>query len=410
MLLTVPFIFRKNFQRRMGITDDFHNSVAPLITFFILCNIIGFFGNVSVLYIYSLRYPKNRYRLLVIVLSVIDLVACCTTVPIETVSTWKWFDAPSSSLCKARFFFIMFIGLSALYMLFVTAVYKYRRICKPFAKQVTQKMIIILCVVGVVIAFVYAIPPLILFDVNKHYVTIDNMTEEALICEVHTSFHGTQIPAVYRHLVVVYSLLLVTTVILYIFVAKTTIQHVKRMKRKPKSSGTASASESELAESSLDQTTSTTCQSVSKATDGENKSSKIYVVEERSSGPDPSDDTKRTSNDSAARCQDNVPSLPKSQLSSYQVRTVLIMVIVAGTFSITFMMGLAFGYVFALRKYEDYSSIGELVFLFACYRLYFLNYCMNPVVYFALDRRFRKEVFEIYSTMKTVVKKRILRQ
>ena len=86
------------------------------------------------------------------------------------------------------------------------------------------------------------------------------------------------------------------------------------------------------------------------------------------------------------------------------------MVIVAGTFSITFMMGLAFGYVFALRKYEDYSSIGELVFLFACYRLYFLNYCMNPVVYFALDRRFRKEVFEIYSTMKAVVTKRVLRQ
>lgn len=394
----------------MGITDEFHSSVSPLIVFFILCNIIGFFGNVTVLYIYSLRYPKNRYRLLVIVLSVIDLVACCTTVPIETVSTWKWFAAPSSSLCKARFFFIMFIGLSALYMLFVTAVYKYRRICKPFAKQVTQKMILNLCVVGVVIAFVYAIPPLILFDVNKHSVTINNMTEEAFICEVHTSFHGTQYPAVYRHLVVVYSLLLVTTVILYIFVAKTTIQHVQRMKHKPKSNVTASASESELAESSLDQTTSTTSQSVSKATDSENKSSKIYVVKEMSSGPDLSDDTKRASNDSAACCHDHVTSLPKSQLSSYQVRTVLIMVIVAGTFSVTFMMGLAFGYVFALRKYEDYSSIGELVFLFACYRLYFLNYCMNPVVYFALDRQFRKEVFKIYDTVKSVVIKRILRR
>ena len=396
----------------MGITDEFHSSVTPLVVFFILCNIIGFFGNLSVLYTFSLRYPKNRYRLLVIVLSIIDMSACCTTVPIETVSTWFWFDAPSSSLCKARFFFIMFVGLSALYMLFVTAVYKYRRICKPFGKQVTQKMIIILCVIGVVIAFIYGIPPLILFDVNKHSVTIKNMTEVALICEVHTSFHGTHYPAVYRHCVAVYNLLLVTTVILYIFVANTTIQHVRRMKGKPKLSGTASASESESAVSSIDQTMSTTSQSVSKNTDGGggNKAPKVYIVEEKFSGPIPSDDTKRTSNDSAACSQENSPARPKSQLSAYQIRTVLIMVIVAGTFSVTFMMGLAFGYVFALRKYEDYSSIGELVFFFACYRLYFLNYCMNPVVYFVLDRQFRREVLKVFDSVKTVVMKRVLRR
>ena len=394
----------------MGITDEFHTSVTLLVVFFILCNIMGFFGNASVLYIYSLRYPKNHHRLLVIVLSVIDLVACCTAVPIEIVSTWKWFDAPSSSVCKARYFFIMFIGLSAMYMLFVSAVYKYRRICKPSAKQVTRKMLIILCVVGVVLSFGYGIPPLILFDVNKHSITIDNMTEEALICEVHTSFHGTQYPAIYRHLVVIYSLFLVTAVVLYIFVAKTAIQHVQRMKRKPKSNGLASASESALAVSSLYQTTSfksTTCTSVPKGTESEAKSSKHYIIEEKSLELDTSNDTKWTCNDSAACCQANGPTLPKSQqfLSSYQIRTVLIMVIVAGTFSITFLMGLTFGYVFALRKYEEFSSIGELVFLFACYRLYFLNYCMNPVVYFALDRRFRNEVFETYSTMT----KRVLR-
>ena len=394
----------------MGITDDFHSYVAPLIVFFILCNVLGFFGNVSVLYIYSLRYPKNRHRLLVIMLSALDLVACCTTVPIETVSTWKWFDAPSTLLCKARYFFIMFIGLSAMYMLFVTAVYKYRRICKPFDKQVTRKMICILCAVGLAIGFVYGIPPLILFSVNKHFVTINNTTEEALICEVHTSFHGTQYPAVYRHLVVVYSLLLVTTVILYIFVAKTTMQHVQRMKRKPKYRNKASASESGLAKFSVDQTPSTSV-SISKASEGENKSPKAYVVEEKPSGPtEPQGGTNRSSNDSTVCTQDNTPRVQKSGLSSYQVRTVLILAIVAGTFSVTFMMGLAFGYVFALRKYEDFSSIGELVFLFACYRLYFLNYCMNPVVYFVLDRQFRKEVFNVYDTVKSAVLERVHRQ
>ena len=243
---------------KMDITQEFHSSIIPLIVFFIVCNIVGFFGNLMVLYVFSQRYPKNRYRLLVLVLSIIDMSACCSTVPLETISTWYWFDAPSTALCKAKNFFIMFVGLSALYMLFVTAVYKYRRICKPFGKQITQRIILILCLIGVGSALIYGIPPLILFDVNKHSVTINNITKVAHICEVHTSFHGTQYPAVYRHCVVVYSLLMVTTVVLYIFVARTTILHVRRMKQIPKVAGADRESESETSFSSISQTTSNT--------------------------------------------------------------------------------------------------------------------------------------------------------
>ena len=117
----------------------------------------------------------------------------------------------------------------------------------------------------------------------------------------------------------------------------------------------------------------------------------------------------QTSSDPACTSVDTPPRA-QSTLSANQIRTVLIMVILAGTFSVTFLMGLSFGYVFALRKYEDYSSTGELVFLFACYRLYFLNYAMNPVVYFTLDKKFRKEVVHVYGTMKAFVCKRTSRE
>ena len=91
-----------------------------------------------------------------------------------------------------------------------------------------------------------------------------------------------------------------------------------------------------------------------------------------------------------------VTSLPSvSHLTPAQIRKVIIMVIIAGTFSLTFIMALTFGYVFALRDYKDYSSINDIVLMFCCYRFYFINYALNPVVYFALDSCFRKEVTRI---------------
>ena len=86
---------------------------------------------------------------------------------------------------------------------------------------------------------------------------------------------------------------------------------------------------------------------------------------------------------------------PPNHQRTIDIRKVLIMVIIAGTFSITFLMALTFGYVFAIRDLQDYNSIDEYIALFSCYRLYFINYCLNLTVYFAFDRRFRDEVIKL---------------
>ena len=387
----------------MVIVEEFQSTVLPLFLFFIFCNIVGFLGNITVIYIYSLKYPRNHHRLLVLVLSVVDLTACCTTVPVETVSTWHWFDYPSSSLCKARMFFIMFIGLTAMYMLFVTAVFKYRRICRPFAKQVTRNMIATLCVVGVVSGLVYGIPGALLFDVNHHSVVINNETEPAQLCEVSRLYHDTQYPAVYRHCVAFYSLLLIAAVVMYFFVAKTTVTHFRRRKQASKAKEGDTEIESSFWTTSVSDQ-SVVSQSTSPTSTRDitlNQNGEIQSTSSTLSQSSSVEGVSRT-NKSIAVTSGN-SALVKSTLSNTQIRSVLIMVIIAGTFSMTFLMGLSFGYVFALRTYGDYSSLGEIVFLFACYRLYFLNYAMNPVVYFVLDKRFRKEVIKTSVSVKCAI-------
>ena len=386
----------------MGYNEEFQTYILPVVIFFIVCNVVGFFGNLSVIYVYSLKYPRNQYRLLVMALGFVDFAACCTTVPLETVSVWLWFDSPSTWICKARYFFVMFIGLAAIYLLFITAIYKYRRICRPFGRQVTEKMIIVLCVAGMFFAVVFGTPAAILFDINNHTVIHNNVSEEAWLCEVHRDFHGTIYPAMYRHFVAVYCITMVTTIILYVFVARTTIMHVRHMRKKRKSGSMPDVSESTL--SNISQTTMSTVspggQDHTAKTDGNKQ---VVTPDSDKKQLDSNKNSSTKTADKSAPSKDTGGS--KSHLSAAQIRSVLIMMIIAGTFSVTFLMGLSFGYVFALRDNDDYSGTGERVALFACYRVYFINYAMNPVVYFTLDRQFRKEVLTLFSSVSSCCRK-----
>ena len=361
--------------------EEFQVTITPVVVLFIIYNIVGVVGNISVIFVYGLRYPKNHFRCLVLALSFVDLTSCLTTVPMETVSTWYWFNAPSRVLCKAKNFSVQLTGLSAMYMLFVTAVYKYRHICKPLEWQLTQRKIIILCCLGIFGSFLCAVPAAIIWDINNHTISVNNMSEFAMICEVHQDHQDTWIPSSYRHLLSVYDIFLLATIVLYVFVAKATIVHVRKMKARAKTALKLSCSANSV--SSADRTES-----------GGTSSETTVSIE------DNHQDAANNNSVSAEKIRTMLPgratpSSPNNRPKPINIRKVLIMVIIAGTFSVTFLMALTFGYVFAMRDYEDYSSVTEIIVLFCCYRFYFINYALNPVIYFSLDKCFRKEVIKL---------------
>ena len=387
--------------------EDFRSSVAPVIAFLVLCNIVGFFGNCLVLYIFSFRYRKNCHRCIVIALSIVDFTSCCTTVPMETVSTWYWFDAPSIALCKVKNFCVQLSALSAMYMLFCTSVYKYRRICKPFRKQVSQKIIIILCLIGTAAAAIFAIPATIIWDINNHTDYFNNSTKEDYICEVRRSYSNTQYPTIYRHFLSSFSVFLFTAIILYILVAKTTYQHFRRMKRYPTissqasvrsfssiSAGTPKLKARKSNMEGVQQIHDTSVELANAATNEKDRDQSKSVNNHQGNG---------TESDESSKKATDINSSARSHLSRHEIRTVLIMLIIAGTFSVTFLLGLSLGYIFATRTYSNYSSTSELLLFFAFYRLYFINYAMNPVVYFALDRHFHQETIKLFDSVKDII-------
>ena len=363
-------------------SEEFQSTITPVVVAFILYNIVGFFGNITVQFIYAFRYPKSHFRCLVLALSFVDLTSCCTTVPMETVSTWYWFNAPSRGLCKAKNLSVQFTGLSAMYMLFVTAVYKYRKICRPFKRQISQKLIIILCCCGIFTSFLCAVPAAVLWDINNHTITVNNVSEFAMICEMRADFHGTLIPMMYRNVLSVYDIFLLATIVLYCFVAKATLEHFRIMKARAKAARPLASNSS------------------NSYTQGESVVSANTLSPSADIGEEnlPELETNGRKNSETAKQRTSTESNTTTcrQPRRIDIRKVLIMVIIAGTFSVTFLMALTFGYVFAMRDYQDYNSVGELVALFCCYRFYFINYALNPVVYFVLDGCFRKEVLRLF--------------
>ena len=352
-----------------SIIETFQETILPVVVMFIVYDIVGLVGNIVVLYIYKFRYPKNRFRCLVLWLSIIDLTSCCSTVPMETVSTWLWFEAPSRYLCKAKNVFVQFTALSAMFMLFVTAVYKNRQICHPFGKQPTESVLMISCFCGIVMSLIFATPAAILWDVNNHTVSYGNVTEHVDKCEVHVSFQKTVYPSLYRHFLSAYSIFLVATVILYIFVAKATIKHYRRMKQR---------SIPNVYDNPVFSVEISKCE---EAENSKNEKSKDHIA---------------TPVDVPGNASSNTKT-GKTQLTPRRIRKVAIMVIIAGAFSMTFLVALAFGYIFAVRDFGDFSSMGDIVMLFCCYRFYFINYSLNPLVYFILDSKFRKHVKTLLS-------------
>ena len=368
-------------------TEDFQATFSYVVVAFIIVNFVGFFGNISVLYVYALRYPRCRFRCLVLALSIVDFTSCCTTVPMETVSTWYWFNPPSRLICKAKNFCVQLTALSAMYMLFVTAVYKYRRICKPFGKQVSEKLIVVMCLFGIAISMLFAAPAAILWDLNKHRVEFGNVSEYILVCEVHEIHRDTYIPTMYRNLLSIFYIFLLMTIILYMLVARAVFLHFQRMKALSKADGAVS----KLTVFTTGLTVESTQQKTSSSRD-RCRTEETCETESSSQGESVNMAVTRTRN-----ANSSVSSRSVSQLTPAHIRKILMMAIIAGTFSVTFVMGLSFGYVFAIRDYKDFSDVRELALLFSCYRLYFINYALNPVVYFILDKCFRKKIISLFS-------------
>lgn len=112
----------------------------PLITFLAVIAIIGIIGNILtiIFYGFKIKVKKSSTIVLITLLALLDLIVCflCFTT-IADVSVNILFT--SDILCKVMYFFDHWIVVSSVFTLWIIAIDRYRRMCKPQGRQLTVK-------------------------------------------------------------------------------------------------------------------------------------------------------------------------------------------------------------------------------------------------------------------------------
>lgn len=131
-----------------------------LLAFLVVVSTTGVIGNTVVSWIYAFRLDKakSRDRYFLLVLAVVDNAGCIFQGTHQILRTIDY-DFPGQFFCCFLMFFVMFaVGASAMILLFI-AIHRYRKVCQPFRRKLTNIFLRRVClVISFVAGVVYAIP------------------------------------------------------------------------------------------------------------------------------------------------------------------------------------------------------------------------------------------------------------
>lgn len=180
-----------NYEDMMGMANDlFTRRHLGGIIFICLQMIIGLTGNITVLYIYVIKFKSSNYRTYTTWLAAIDLANCCLGMPFLILYHTNYLKFPNEFICKAGRFILVFTANASAFLLVVIAVDRYRHVCKPMDWQISKKWTTVNCITAVICAFGISWPAFQLF--GNHSVTSLPFNMEGTRCWVDDRYNGTR--------------------------------------------------------------------------------------------------------------------------------------------------------------------------------------------------------------------------
>ncbi|XP_061175701.1 uncharacterized protein LOC133184631 [Saccostrea echinata] len=202
----------------------------PLLLVLSVLSVIGIIANTHVLFVFGTKIKRSTYRVFVLALGCIDMLGCTISIPFQIIDETNPYTFNAPIACKIFRFFDTNLAIAAALMLVVIAAERFRKICRPNGKQVTEKRAI-RSIIAVIIGSSIATSPALLIY-GRHTVVIESETnlngsECSWSDAVSNSYYGYVYYAL--ELLIVISCMVCLT-ILYSFVGKSLRAHNKRMK------------------------------------------------------------------------------------------------------------------------------------------------------------------------------------
>uniref|UniRef100_A0A0L8IC78 G-protein coupled receptors family 1 profile domain-containing protein n=1 Tax=Octopus bimaculoides TaxID=37653 RepID=A0A0L8IC78_OCTBM len=195
--------------------------VFSIIPFFL---IVGLIGNMFVIYIYVRQSQKSNVETFILVLAVIDLIGCIFGMPLEMAELYPAIQ--SNYLCKIYKFIVYTSSVMSSFILLTVSIERFRKICCPLGKQITQNLRQALIVYITIISVVLLIPTVTFFEGVPF--TYENKTY--MICDL--DLRRSSVWSYTLSIVIVRFILFLTMTVLYSFIWKTITQHLRKKQGK----------------------------------------------------------------------------------------------------------------------------------------------------------------------------------
>ena len=202
--------------------------LVPTLVYLGVISVTGIFGNGLVCNIYQTRYRLSNSRCFILCLGAIDLISCLVVIPFEITTVINQYIFRHLWLCKLSRLFNTSSTLTSSFLLLFIAIDRYRKVCKPFKKQISIKVAKFLCVLAVLLGLFFSLPTTLVY--GKKTFNIPEYNLVGTECSTDDSIEDTIYPFLN---VAMYGVLFLSGIIsmsvIYCFIGKEVQKHVNRM-------------------------------------------------------------------------------------------------------------------------------------------------------------------------------------
>ena len=401
------------------LNEELYITVLPVTIFIGIEAVVGFFGNILILFVYSKYYVHCNFRYFVLFLAIYDLTSCITTLPGEMFSQMYWYDYKYDSICKIKSYFNVFTAWGSAYTLLLLASDRFRKICRPHQWQIPHSKALKLCAVGLCLSSLVSIPITILWGKQTYTYAVEDIHLNVTVCEKSGIYANDIYPFVYVSCVYILPIgvMMVGSGVCNILIArklfckmtkpgfsnstKKTSCRERQRRNMSDTSVSVIASERHTRDDEIQDRSeirssaslSTIClQDISR----KSSSSNLVNCQENHQNISLSCSNVDTSwnqeanPSSSVQCFTNEPRARKERRSFRRKQKTVIMLSLTSVFIVTVTLYIALLSIVA-EKDNILKKAGkhEKVVFFFFWRLYFINSVINPILYGVMDPRFR---------------------
>ena len=148
------------------LNDEKAVALIPAMVVLAFLSVLGLLGNSMVCFFYGCKSKTTPATCFILALAIFDMIACSVAIPVEIADMRFFYMFESAEACRLLTFVNHFSVIGSAFTLSAIAVDRYKRICKPFDKQLSIKQAKVVCGVCGALGVLLGWPAIVLYDVQ----------------------------------------------------------------------------------------------------------------------------------------------------------------------------------------------------------------------------------------------------